>query len=74
MDIGVDKVDEDPNESINKKKSTPGESREEEDQEKVLTYSDDGGKDHLRFSAMERDERTQTLVGFTGERDYEIAP
>ena len=40
----------------------------------MLTYSDDGGKDHLRFSAMERDERTQTLVGFTGERDYEIAP
>ena len=47
---------------------------EEEEQEKVHTYSDDGGKDHLRFSAMERDERTQTLVGFTGERDYEIAP
>ena len=23
---------------------------------------------------MDKDERTQTLVGFTGERDYEIAP
>lgn len=72
MDIGVDKVD-DPNESINKKKSTPGDSRDD-DQDKVLTYSDDGDKDLLKFSRVEKDERTQTLVGFTGERDYEIAP
>ena len=70
----VDDIDENQNhnDSINHRDTVDSKAIDKAEN-KLLTYSDDG-KDHLRVGAMEKDERTQTLVGFTGERDYEIAP
>ena len=53
----VDDVDENQNhnDSINHRDTV--DSKENKAESKLLTYSDDG-KDHLRVSAMEKDERT----------------
>ena len=46
----------------------------DETDEVEFRYSEKGSNQHLALGEMPRDERTQTLVEFTGERDYEIAP
>ena len=56
---------------------TKGRRTGAEDADEVeFRYSDKGSnkQHHLALGNMPRDERTETMVEFTGERDYEIAP
>ena len=69
----VEKIDAD--DSINHRDTA--DSRKKPTDDKVLTYSEHGDEpsgEHLRLFQMDKDERTNTMVGFTGEKDYEIAP
>ncbi len=54
-------------------KDTPQNSYEKDSEieEQKLTYSVDGNE---RFEPVEKDDRNETMMKFTGEKDYEVAP
>ena len=68
--------DEDQSYFFNNENDDKGAEMEEQE----LHYSQDNSKNDQsmnaskKFEPMEKDERNQTMLGFTGERDYEMAP